>query len=43
VYQTFFGSQTQPPYVYVFTHGTYAVSDSISVGVGPAQIRIATF
>jgi hypothetical protein len=43
VYQTFFGSQTQAPYVYVFTHGTYAVSDSISVGVGPAQIRIATF
>jgi hypothetical protein len=44
VYQVFFGS---PPStagtVYVYTHGTYAVSDSINVGQGPTLIRIATF
>jgi hypothetical protein len=44
VYQTFFGSPpSQPSYVYVYTHGSYTVSDSISVGQGPSQIRIATF
>ncbi|HWZ60001.1 MAG TPA: hypothetical protein VNW46_13585 [Gemmatimonadaceae bacterium] len=43
VYQTFFGTQAQAPYVYVYGHGSYAVTDSIAVGQGPTQIRIATF
>jgi hypothetical protein len=43
VYQTFFGTQTQAPVVYVYTQGSYAQTSSISVGQGPTQIRIATF
>jgi hypothetical protein len=43
VYQTFFGSQSQAPLVYVYTQGTYAQTSSVSVGQGPAQVRIATF
>jgi hypothetical protein len=43
IYQTFFGSQTLAPYVYLFSHSSYALTDSIAVGEGPAQIRIATF
>jgi hypothetical protein len=43
VYQLFFGSQSNPPWAYVYTHGTFALSDSIAVGQGPAAIRIATF
>ncbi len=43
VYQAFFGSQTLKPYVFVYHAGTYALTDSIAVGPGPTQIRIATF
>jgi hypothetical protein len=44
VYQVYFGSPpNQTGSVYVYTHGTYALSDSISFGQGPSQIRIATF
>jgi hypothetical protein len=46
VYQVFFGAPpSQPAWVYVYTHGSgsYALSDSISVGQGPSAIRIATF
>jgi hypothetical protein len=44
VYQVFFGSPPSvPAWVYVYTHGTFVVSDSINVGQGPTQIRIATF
>lgn len=45
VYQVFFGS-TSPslaPYIYVYAHGTYSLTDSITVGQGPSAIRIATF
>jgi len=43
VYQTFFGTQSQPSIIYVYAHGTYALTDSITVGQGPAGLRIATF
>jgi hypothetical protein len=45
VYQAFFGSSSQnlPPYIFVFKAGTYALSDSISVGAGPAELTIRTF
>jgi hypothetical protein len=31
--------------IYVYTHGSYALSDSVNVGqtTGPSAIRIATF
>ena len=31
------------PYVFVYKAGTYALTDSITVGPGPSAIRIATF
>jgi YVTN family beta-propeller protein len=43
VYQVFFGTTSLTPYVYVFAHGTYTLTDSIAVGQGPTAIRIATF
>ncbi|MEP6781643.1 MAG: hypothetical protein ABJC26_17215 [Gemmatimonadaceae bacterium] len=45
LYQTFFGSasQGQSPYVFVYSPSTYALSDSIAVGVGPLSIVINTF
>ena len=45
LYQIFFGSTSQslPPYVFVFKAGTFALSDSISVGTGPIAINIRTF
>jgi YVTN family beta-propeller protein len=43
VYQTFFGTQSQPSIIYVYAHGTYVLTDSITVGQGPAGLRIATF
>jgi hypothetical protein len=43
VYQVFFGSSTRAPFVYVFKAGGYALSDSISVGVGPTFIAIRSF
>ena len=45
LYQIFFGSSSQnlPPYVFVFKPGTYTLSDSISVGTGPAGISIRSF
>ncbi len=44
VYQTFFGSASEslPPYIFVYSP-TYELTDSISVGVGPADIKIGTF
>lgn len=45
VYQLFFGSTSQnlPPYVFVYRAGTFALTDSISVGPGPAALKIRTF
>jgi YVTN family beta-propeller protein len=45
VYQVFFGSPSQNlnPYVFVYHAGTYALTDSISVGPGPSALRIAEF
>ena len=45
VYQVFFGSPSQSlnPYVFVYQAGTFALTDSVSVGPGPSAIRIATF
>jgi len=45
IYQAFFGSPSQnlPPYIFVYGAGTFALIDSISVGVGPAALSIRTF
>ena len=45
VYQAFFGtaSKNLPPYLFVFKAGTFALTDSISVGTGPAAVTIRTF
>lgn len=45
VYQAFFGSPSQslPAQVFVFSADTFALTDSISVGDGPAAIAIRTF
>jgi hypothetical protein len=45
LYQAFFGSASQklPPYIFVFKAGTFALSDSISVGAGPSSIAVRTF
>jgi hypothetical protein len=45
VYQAFFGSAAQdlPPYLFVFKANSFALSDSISVGVGPSALAIRTF
>jgi hypothetical protein len=45
VYQAYFGTQGGKPWVYVYSYagGSYTLSDSISAGQGPSEIRIATF
>lgn len=43
IYQVFFGSTSQPPYVFVYKAGTFALTDSISAGAGPTAITIRTF
>jgi YVTN family beta-propeller protein len=45
VYQLYFGSASQglPPYVFVYKAGSFALTDSISAGTGPAAIAIRTF
>ncbi|MEP6766358.1 MAG: hypothetical protein ABJB66_18745, partial [Gemmatimonadaceae bacterium] len=45
LYQAFFGSASagQPPYVFVYTPGTYTLSDSVAVGVGPFSLVVHTF
>lgn len=45
VYQAYFGSASQglPPYVFVFKAGTFALTDSVSAGTGPAAVAIRTF
>lgn len=45
VYQAFFGSTTPslPPYIFVYKAGSFTLSDSISVGSGPAALAIRTF
>jgi hypothetical protein len=43
VYQAFFGSQTQAPYIFVFKGSNFTLSDSINVGPGPSSIAIRTF
>jgi hypothetical protein len=43
IYQVFFGSTTQQPYVFVYKANSFALTDSIAVGVGPAAIAIRTF
>ena len=43
LYQAFFGSAAQTPYVYVFKPSTFVLSDSISAGVGLSDLLIRTF
>lgn len=45
LYQAFFGSAADglPPYVFVYHVGSYALTDSVTVGSGPAAIAIRTF
>jgi hypothetical protein len=45
VYQAFFGDSKAglPPYIFVYKAGTFALTDSISVGPGPAAVAIRTF
>lgn len=45
VYQAFFGSTSQglAPYVFVYKASTFALTDSIAVGSGPAALTIRTF
>ena len=45
LYQVFFGSATDnlAPYVFVYRTGSFALADSISVGVGPGALQIRTF
>jgi hypothetical protein len=43
VYQVFFGSASQAPYIFVYKAGSYTLSDSIAAGPGPTAIAIRTF
>lgn len=45
LYEAFFGSPSAnlPPYIFVFKAGTYALTDSIAVGGGPAALSIRVF
>jgi hypothetical protein len=47
VYQTFFGSSgsgaSYPGQVFVYSAPNYALTDSLSVGIGPTAIRIASY
>ena len=43
VYQTFFGTSTVPGEVFVYAASTYALTDSVSAGVGLSALRIASF
>jgi hypothetical protein len=43
LYQLFFGDATHAPYAFVYTPGTFALTDSVAVGSGPAAIAIRTF
>ena len=45
VYQAFFGDSKAglPPYLFVYKAGTFALTDSISVGQGPAAVVVRTF
>jgi hypothetical protein len=43
VYQAFFGSATQAPYIFVFKAGGFTLTDSIAAGSGPSSIAIRTF
>jgi hypothetical protein len=49
VYQVFFGSAASgnipayPGQVFVYAASTYALTDSVSVGIGPAAIRITSY
>lgn len=45
VYQAFFGDAARnlPPYIFVYKAGTFALTDSISVGAGPAALTVRTF
>jgi hypothetical protein len=45
VYQAFFGDSRAglPPYIFVYKAGTFALTDSISAGQGPAAVVVRTF
>lgn len=45
LYEAFFGSPSAnlPPYIFVFKAGTFALTDSIAVGSGPAALTIRQF
>ena len=43
--QVFFGSPSEdlPAHIFTYSPGTFALTDSISVGVGPTSLRIHSF
>lgn len=45
LYQLFFGSPSEdlPPWIFVYSAGTFALVDSIATGQGPAAMEIRTF
>ena len=45
LYEAFFGSPSAnlPPYVFVFKAGSFALTDSVAVGSGPAALTIRVF
>ena len=43
LYQTFAGDGINPPAVFVYAAGTFALTDSLPAGVGPAAIAIRRF
>jgi hypothetical protein len=43
VYQTFFGTTNLPGQVFIYAASTFALTDSLPAGVGPAALRIASF
>jgi hypothetical protein len=45
LYQLFFGSTSAglPPYAFIFKASTFALTDSVSVGIGPSALAIRTF
>lgn len=43
LYQAFFGSASQAPYIFVYKPGTFTLTDSVAAGVGPSDLLIRTF
>jgi hypothetical protein len=45
LYQAFFGSNSDglPPYLFVYSAGTFSLTDSVAVGAGPISVTIKSF